>query len=168
MDFVEEYIIGRRSVRSYTDAPIEKEKIEKLIKACFYAPTSMNRDPRSLMIIDDKDVLAQIPAIHPYAKFAADAPLAMMVCAEPDKTIQDFFMEDCAASTQNILIAAKAMGIGSCWCAVYHTPRIKQFAKLLGTPENVIPYALIVLGYPAEEGKLPNRDLETTVHYNQW
>lgn len=169
MDFVEEYIIGRRSVRSYQPIPVEQEKIEKLVRACFYAPTAMNRDPRSLVIINQRELLDQLPDAQPFCAFAKEAPLAMVVCGEPSKTRGEFWVDDCAASTQNILIAAKAMGLGSCWCGLCHTNgREKKVAELLGIPAEVSPYSLIILGYPAAEGKLPERDLVNTVHYNRW
>jgi len=168
MNFVEDVIIGRRSVRKYTNESISQDKIDAMVKACFYAPMAMNKDPRELVIVTDKEKLAQIAEAHPYASFTKDAPLAIIVCAKLKKTRFDFFIDDCAASTQNIMLAAKAMGIGSCWCGVFHTPLAEKFAEIIGTPENVIPYSLIVLGYPAEEGKLPERNLENAVHYNNW
>ena len=168
IDFVEEYIVGRRSIRSYLPQPVEQEKIEKLVRACFYAPSAMNRDPRSLIIVDEREKLDRLMEIHPYASFLKQAPMAMIVCAHPHKTSMDFFIDDCAASTENILIAAKALGLGSCWCGVYHTERAEPIGELFGLPEGVVPYSLIVLGYPESEGKMPPRDLVGTVHRNRW
>lgn len=168
MDFVEEYIVGRRSIRAYLPTAVEPEKVEKLVRACFYAPSAMNKDPRSLLIVDDREKLDALSAAHPYAAFLKQAPLAMIVCALPEKTSLEFFIDDCAASTENILIAAKAMGLGSCWCGVYHTERTAAIAALFDVPDGVIPYSLIALGYPAAEGKVPSRELEAAVHHNGW
>ena len=168
MNFVEDVIIGRRSVRKYTGEPITQEEIDAMVKACFYAPTAMNKNPRSLIVVTEKEKLERIANAHPYAKFTKDAPLAMVLCANTKETRLDFHIDDCAASAQNILLAAKAMGIGSCWCDVYHQPTAKTFAEMFAVPEGVVPYALIVLGHPAEEGKTPERDIENAVHYNNW
>lgn len=169
MDFVNDIILARRSVRSFEERAVEQEKIDQLIKAFAYAPTSMNRAPRSLLVLTQREQIDKLPENQPYCKFATGAPLAMVVCGEPEKTVRDFWVDDCAASTENILLAAKALGLGSCWCAAYGIPNVpEKLAAAFGVPQGVVPYSIIILGYPAEEGKVPARDLEAPVHYNGW
>ncbi len=170
MDFVNDVILARRSVRSYTTQQVEQEKIEQLIKACFYAPSAMNRDPRSLLVLTRREEIDKLAGCQKYCKFATGSPLAMVVCGEPKKTVSSFWVDDCAASVENILIAAKAMGIGSCWCGVHGIPLVPQkIAAAFGIPAGVKPYGIIILGYPDKENPAPpKRDIETAVHYNNW
>ena len=167
MNFVEEYIIGRRSVRSYKPDLIEQEKIDLLVKACFYAPSAMNKNQRELIILNDRKIIDEVASKQRYSAFAQNAPLAMVVCGIPGE-IPGFWMDDCAASTENILIAARALGIGSCWCGVCHTDRVPLIRELLQIPSGVEPYSLIILGYAEKDGAPPARDLKTPVHYNGW
>ena len=163
-------ILGRRSVRAYSEKAVEPEMVQKLIEACFYAPTAMNVNPRQLIVIDDREKLDEIVKAHPYAKFVADAPLAFVVCGDDSLKGKLFWRDDAAASTQNILAAAAAMGLGSCWCGIHPTPLVKTFRKLFNVPAGIIPYSLVVVGhvkegYTAHEIK---RDLVGTVHKNNW
>ena len=103
-------------------------------------------------MIDDRRLLDRVPAVNPYAEMARQAPLAILICADPSlERSPGYWMLDCAAAAQNMLLAAHGLGLGAVWCGVYpRQPRIEGFRRLLGVPEEIVPHSLIVLGYPAE------------------
>lgn len=154
-----EGILKRRSIRKYKDKEIEEEKIKKILKAGMYAPSSRNKRPWFFIVIKDKNILKEIADFHPYGKMLYTAPLAILVCG--DKNIQEvegYIALDCAASTQNILLAALGLGIGSCWIGIYpRKERMDFIKKLLKLEEKLIPISLISLGYPDEEKEMPER-----------
>ena len=110
-------------------------------------------------MIDDCTVLAKIPDFMPNAAMAAKAPLAILVCGDLDlEKSQGYWVLDCAAATENMLLAAHALGLGACWCGVYpRQNRMEGLRKLIGLPQNVIAHSLVVLGQPAEQVRAENR-----------
>jgi nitroreductase len=164
-------IYTRRSIRSYTDEKISDEDVNALIKAGLYAPSHINKMPWEFIVVDDKKILEKIANATLYAKMTKDAPLAILVCGNMDRTIlgegKDIWIQDCSAASENILLAAHSLGLGAVWTAVYPThDRIRNVSKAVGVPENVIPLSLIVIGKPkaedVEEKVLPT----DRVHYN--
>jgi len=105
--------------------------------------------------------------VHPYSKMLKEAPCALIVCGDLDVS-ELFWIDDCAAATENILLAAKALGVGSCWCGLAHTDRCFELAEKMNLPENIRPYSLIALGYPNEEKPRPERVQAERIHHNQW
>ena len=118
MDFFE-VLTTRRSIRSFLPDPVTQEERDILIKAGTLAPSAMNRQPWSFILVDQRDLLQAIAERHPHAQFAARAPLAIVVCATPAEAAGGFWPQDCAAATQNILLAARALSLGSVWCGLY-------------------------------------------------
>lgn len=112
-----ENIMGRKSVRKYLPKPVEKEKIEVLLKAGMAAPSGKDVRPWELIVIDDREVLDSMAAVLPYAKMLKEAPMAIVVCG--DTTKSSYWYLDCSAVTQNILLAAEAIGLGAVWTATY-------------------------------------------------
>ena len=112
-------IISRTSVRSYTNQPIEQEKIELLLRAAMAAPSACNKQPWHFVVINDRKMLDKIPSFSPYASMVKEAPLAIVVCGDLDKALdgweQDFWIQDCAAATENILLMAHGLGLGAVW-----------------------------------------------------
>lgn len=163
-------IYTRRSIRQYDSGKVEEEQIRNLLKAGMSAPSAGNSRPWHFVVIDDQDKLAQIPAIHPHAQMAAQAALAILVCAEPGlEKYPGYWPQDCAAATQNILLAANAQGLGAVWCGVY--PGItddSKFRKLFALPDSVIPMSLVVIGRKTSELKDPERYFEDRVHRNKF
>ncbi len=162
-------LFRRRSIRKYIkDKPIEKEKIEILLKAGFAAPSARNCQPYNFIVIDDRNVLDKIPTIHPYASMSLSAPLAILVMG--DNTLQenvDYLLQDCSAATENILIEATQLSLGSVWLGVYpRKERIKGIIELLNIPKKFIPISLIVIGYPAEKKEPSDRFDSRKVFYN--
>ena len=167
-----EAILSRRSIRKYQDRPIEDEVIEKLIRAGMAAPSAHNEQPWHFVVIKDRTILDEIPKFHPYAKMLSEAPVALAICAdhelEKDPTA-GYWIQDCSAATQNILLAAHALGLGACWLGIQ--PREKRkiaLAKLLRLPESVEAFCVIALGYPAEEKAPSDRSHWDRIHQDQW
>ena len=165
-----ECIMTRRSVRKYTHQPIDRETIHKLVEAALYAPSAMNRQPWRFVVIDDRSILDAVQDFHPSAKMLVESPAAILVCGKDDPERQPhYWYIDCAAATQNILLAAHALGLSSCWLGI--TPqqeRVEGMLKLIPLPEGIHPFALIALGYPADAPTQPERWDESRIHNNQW
>jgi len=163
-------ILSRRSIRQYMDKPIEEDKIRYLIEAAMSAPSAHNEQPWVFVVIDDKNLLTRITRFHPYSKMLLDATLAILVCADTECLANlDYFQQDCAAATENILLAAHASGLGGVWLGVYPQKDImKGFSDLLELPEKVIPFGLVSLGYPAVTKEPSARFDESRIHRNSW
>lgn len=165
-----EAILSRRSIRKYTKEPVSDEIVKELLKAAMGAPSALNEQPWHFIVIKDSQILDEIPKIQPYSKMIRDAPVAVVVCGDLNlEKAKGFWVLDCSAATQNILIAAQAKGLGAVWLGFYpREDRIKSLQKLLGIPEHVIPFSVIPIGYPAEQKPPANRYNESRIHYDQW
>jgi nitroreductase len=151
---IQETIYARRSIRKYQDKPVENEKIELLLKAAMAAPSGMNIKPWEFIVITDADVLEDIRSALRFGKF--NAPLAIAVCGNTSffkhTMASQYWVQDCSAATQNILLAAVGLGLGSVWCGVHPIHVFtKRIMKILALPEHVLPLNVIYVGYPAEE-----------------
>ena len=163
-------ILTRRSVRKYTSRKISEIIIKEIIDAGFSAPSAGNQQPWHFIIIDDRRLLEKIPEFHPHAKMLLEAERAILVCSDLNlETHKGFWMIDCSAATENILIAARAKGLGACWLGVYpRKRRINGLRKMLKIPMNIIPFSLISLGYTSvEQSKLDRYD-SSRIHRNIW
>lgn len=163
-------ILTRRSIRKYTQQAVSDEVIENLLKAAMSAPSAHNQRPWQFIVIRDRDKLNEIPNFHPYSQMLKSAPLAILVCGDKKAlTAPDYWPQDCAAATQNILLAAHASGLGAVWLGVYpDNNRQEKLRKLFALPAHIAPFALISIGYPAEEKPSVNRYDPDRVHYDQW
>jgi nitroreductase len=169
MDAIEA-ILTRRSIRKYQDKPVPKDVIHKLLEAGMAAPSSMNLQPWRFIIIDGRAILDKMTELHPHAKMLKEAPIALLVCADTKiQKMEGYCAQDCSAATENILLAAHALGLGAVWLGVYpRKERMDAIAKLFGLPDEIIPISLISIGYPAEEKPASNRFDPTFVHHNKW
>ena len=165
-----EIIHSRRSIRKYEKRKVSDELIIKIISAGMAAPSAGNQQPWQFILIKDEKILSKIPQIHPYAAMAKDAPVAILICGDLGlEKHEGFWVQDCSAATENILLAANALGLGAVWTGVFPVQeRINGFKKLLDIPENVIPFALIPLGFPAEKRLKEDRYKAERIHYNGW
>ncbi len=164
-------ILSRTSVRAYTDQKVEKDKIEKLLRAAMAAPTAVNKQPWHFVVIEDKHVLEQIAEEIPTAKMAARAPLAITVCGDMEKALdgegRDFWVQDASAATENLLLAAHAMGLGAVWTSVYPIKdKVEATRALLKLPETIVPLGTIVIGYPKETPQPKDKWKPENVSYN--
>ena len=168
-NFVEE-IIKRRSIRKYKSQKIERHKLVTILRAAMYAPSAVNKQPWHFIVVDDRSIMNRVMEIHPSSKMLVTASHAILVCG--DENLQHdkgYWIADCGAATENLLLAATAMGIGSCWIGVYpRENRIQAFSELFNLPGHVKPFALVSLGYPDEEKETPLRYKPERIYYNNW
>ncbi|MGQ9574210.1 MAG: nitroreductase family protein [Thermoguttaceae bacterium] len=160
----------RRSIRKYQDKAVPEQMVRELLEAAMLAPSARNAQPWQFVVITDRGVLAKVPKVNPNAWMAKDAPLAILVCGDTTLELSaGYWPVDCAAATENILLAAHALGLGAVWTGIYpRQKRMDGFRGLLGLPEHVIAHSLVVIGYPAERPAQPDRFRADRVHYNGW
>jgi nitroreductase len=163
-------ILTRRSIRKFKSTPIETGILEKLLKAGMYAPSARNTQSWHFVLVTEREVLDKIPDAHPHAKMCYEAGAVIVVCGdlgiEPGA---EYNAINCSAATENILLAAHELGIGSVWLGVYPNPdRIVGVTKLLSLPSNIVPVSMIALGYPDEIKETPSRFIQERIHYNKW
>lgn len=173
-----EGLLTRRSVRKYEDRPIDKETIKEIIKAAQYAPTAHNRQPWEFLVVDDKEVLAHLRHIQRWTSFAKDAACVVFVCGDIDRSFNrnkdneswSFVDVDCAIATENLMLAAWDKGIGTCYCGAAPMQRVVDDLKeYLQLPQNIRPFAIVTMGYPAETPKDPEgRYQEDKIHWGKW
>lgn len=146
-------IFTRRSIRKYKSNEIPEDYIFKILKAGMCAPTSRNKRPWLFILIKNKKTLKEIGEFHPYGKMLKEAPLAIVVCG--DLNLQEnegYIALDCAAACQNILLACHGTGLGACWVGIYpRKERINFIKNLLKLSQNILPIAIISIGFPAEK-----------------
>lgn len=165
-----EIIKKRRSIRRFTSQGVEKEKIQALLEAAMYAPSAVNKQPWHFIVIEDRTVMNRIMEVHPHSKMFETANLGILVCGDLQLHHgPGYWIADCAAATENILLAATALGLGSCWVGIYpREDRMKAMKDVFLLPEHVEGFALIAIGYPAEEKKIPARFQPDRIHLNRW
>ncbi len=160
----------RRSIRNYSGEPVEDEVIDQLLKAAMYAPSARNQQPWHFLVIKNKLLLKKIPKFHPYSSMVPLAELAIMVCADLNlEKSKGYWPVDCAAATQNLLLAAHGHGLGAVWLGVYpREERMNGCRALFELPGNIHPFALIAVGYPASVPVHPNRYNPERIHIDKW
>jgi nitroreductase len=163
-------IHSRRSIRKYQDQAVPEALVEKLLASAMQAPSARNQQPWHFIVIDDRAILAQIPALMPNAAMAGSAPLAILVCGDLGlEKSEGYWVVDCAAAVENMLLAAHALGLGAVWCGVYpREHRMEGLRQLVGLPATVIAHSLVVLGYAAEQVPPENRYRPERVRRNRW
>ncbi|HOT92805.1 MAG TPA: nitroreductase family protein [Anaerolineae bacterium] len=163
-----EAIFTRRSIRKYTPEPVTAEEIKTILEAGMNAPSANNRQPWHFIVVDDRAKLNAIMDAHPYSKMLAEAPLAIIVCGNTTVS-EKFWQQDCAAATENILLAARALGLGTVWMGVYpDLQRATGIVKLFNIPEGFQPLSIIAVGHPAEHKGRVDRYDESKIHRNGW
>jgi nitroreductase len=166
-------IMTRTSIRQYTDEPVSKADIETMLRAGMAAPTAVNRQPWHFVVINSKEKLAELAGDNPRGGMLKKAPLAIVVCGNMDKALpgqgNGFWVQDCSAATENILLAANAIGLGAVWTGLYpDVNRAGAVAKVLKLPETFIPLCTIVIGHPAEQPAPKDKWKPENVSYNEF
>ena len=163
-------ILNRKSIRRYTNRPVEDELIKQLLRAAMAAPSAVNEQSWEFVVVKDKKILNSITEIHPYAQMLKEASVAIIVCGDENKEVfKGFWVEDCSAAAENILIAAEPLGLGAVWVGVYPIEeRVKALQNILLLPENIKPLCIVPVGYPGEEKQPVNRYDEEKIHINKW
>jgi len=170
MDAIE-LLLSRRSIRRYTAESVEKNITIKMIRAGCAAPSAFNQQPWEFIVIQGKNVLNDIARLHPYASMVKYAAGLIVVCANPlkDEKMLGMWPQDCAAATQNILLAAHALGLGAVWIGIYpNKDYVTLFRKICKIPIDIIPFSGISFGVPAVEKPYIDRFDDALVHWNVW
>lgn len=163
-------IMTRTSVRAYTDQAIGKDTIEAILKAGMAAPTAVNAQPWHFVAVTNRAILDSLATSNPNARMLHQAPLAIVVCGDITKTLEgkgrEFWIQDCSAATENILLAAHAYGLGAVWTAAYPIDdRIASISTTLQLPETIVPLCAIIIGHPAENPEPKDKWKEENVTY---
>lgn len=171
-EIVLDNILARTSIRSYQDRPVEQDKIEKLLRAGMAAPSAVDKRPWHFVVVTDKAVLNGLAEANPNAGMAARAPLAIVVCGDKSKAlarVPDYWVQDVAAATENILLAAQGIGLGAVWTGTYPvTDRVEKVAKVINLPEHIVPFCTIVMGYPERPQAPKDKWDESNISYNTY
>jgi nitroreductase len=155
-------IYARRSIRKYKDTPVPREILETLLKAAMAAPTATNAQPWEFVVVTNPETLAKLRSGLPFAKMNAPAVICVLGSErmQRSKIGSRFWVQDCSAATENILLAATALGLGSVWVGVHPITIFTNHVKrTLNLPDGVTPLNLIFLGYP-DEKKEPRTQYE--------
>ncbi|SHF45161.1 nitroreductase family protein [Dysgonomonas macrotermitis] len=163
----------RTSIRQFTDQKLTKEQLETLVRAGMAAPSSVNAQPWHFIIVDDPELLQLIGGSVNTSKSVSEAPAAILVCGDMHKAkegwLQQYWIQDCSAASQNILLAATSMGLGAVWTSIYPAEdRIKKVAEILSLPNYIIPLNVIPVGYPKTPKQPMDKWKPTNVSWNIW
>ncbi|MDE6310618.1 MAG: nitroreductase family protein [Muribaculaceae bacterium] len=166
-------ILTRTSVRSYTGVPVDSAQIDTLLRAAMAAPTAVNKQPWRFVVITDRSLLKEISEEFSSMKMAESASLAVVMCGDMEAALPDeareFWVQDVSAASENLLLAAHAMGLGAVWCGIYPLQeRVTEFSEMLRLPQSVIPMACICVGYPSATPAPKDKWNPANIHYNRW
>lgn len=171
MNDILQVIFRRRSIRKYTDQPVDDETLIQLLQAAMAAPTATNSQPWEFIVVTDGETLERLRGKLLFARYRA--PAAIVVCGNPsianNSSGQRYWDQDCCAATENILIAATGLGLGSVWIGIHPLPSvIKPVRELLNIPGHVIPLCMVYVGFPAEEKPPRTQYNEHRVHWQSY
>ena len=169
MDLLE-CIMSRRSLRSYTDEPIDDGTLERLLRAAMAAPSAGNQQSWRFVVLRDRAARERVAACSPYAGMLPGAGVGIVVCGETlGEKHPGYWVQDCSAAVENILLAACALGLGAVWLGFHPDEgRAGCCAQVLGLPETVVPLAVIAIGHPAQPKPPVDRFEPAYVHTDRW
>lgn len=167
-----QFIFSRRSVRRYLEKEIPDELLTDLLEAAMAAPSAVAKDPWRFIVIRSRETLDRLADLLPHGKMLKRAAAALVVCGDMEAahdSLESYMLQDCSAAVENILLAATALGLGSCWLGVHPRPdRIEGVRRLFELPDNIIPVAGIALGWPEKEPEPRTRFRQDSVHWEEW
>ena len=163
-------IENRRSIRKYTGDKISDEIIQKILKTAMYSPSAHNSQCWEFIVVRNQEMKEAFAKSNSAAHMAPKAPVVIVVCGNLTRPkLEHFWIQDCAAATQTLLLAAHILGLGSVWHGIYpNKEHMKRIQQMLHLPNHIIPFSLIPLGKSAEAIKHPNRFHPEYIHYEQW
>ena len=168
-----ENIMTRTSVRKFKNQPVETEKIETMLRAAMAAPTAVNKQPWHFIVVTDKQVLAKLAGEGGRGNMLRNAPLAIVVCGDMQKALsgkgQEYWIQDTSAATENLLLAAHALGLGAVWTGQWPMDdRYTHTMNVLGMPESVKPLCTVIIGYPDEQPTPKDKWKPENISYNKY
>ena len=163
-------IFKRRSVRKYTAEAVSDADIEAVIRAGMAAPSAGNQQPWHFLVIKNRDTFREITEINPYSKLLENAPVAILVCGDTRlEKHEGFWVQDCSAATENMLIEIAGRGLGGVWLGFFPVPsRVKAIKELFHLPKEVVPLSIVAIGHPAEKPEEADRFRPDRIHYEKW
>ena len=163
-------IHSRKSVRAYTDQPVSPEQVETLLKAAMAAPSGRNLQAWRFVVVREQSVKEKLAV--GFNKMIAKAPVVIVVCGNtinPQGEFNGNWTADCAAATENLLLAAEAIGLGAVWTACYpYEERMNPAIEALGLPDDITPYCIVPIGYPGGDEKPKDKWKPENIHYDCW
>jgi len=166
------FIFSRRSVRAYQPTEVDPELVQDLLESAMAAPSAVAKDPWEFIVIRQRSTLARIASGLPNGGLLADAAVGIVVCGDLTRAHDrqlSYLLQDCSAAIENLLLAAQALGLGGCWLGVHpREDRVAHIRQLLTVPEQVIPVAVIAVGWPAESPAPRTRYRAEAVHHETW
>lgn len=165
-------IAERYSCRAYSDKPVSDEAVGEIVEAGMHAPSGMNVRPWHIVVVRDPELRAQLGQVHQYAGFCAQSPVVFAVCGD-EQASEHWWLEDCAAVIQNMLLQASELGLGTCWIGIRgseergyeHEDTVR---RILGIPDHIRVSGLISCGYPASPGTPKSAGPMEQVHHDRW
>lgn len=174
-DAVIDCIMTRASVRSYTGEQVSDSLVSKILRAGMAAPTAANQQPWHFVVINEQNLKDSITDAFEYTKMVKDCSFAVVVCGDMDNLFQGdvpdggFWVEDCSAASENMLLAAHALGIGGVWCGIYPLKdREQRLRAILNLPSNLTPLNVMAFGYPAQPVAPKDKWAPSKIHYNAY
>ena len=163
----------RKSVRTYTDQPVSRDQLLTLVKAAMAAPTAVNKQPWAFVVVTEREKLDQLADVMPYAKMTAQAQAAILVCGDMSRALpgdaQPYWIQDCSAAVENLLLAAESLGLGAVWTGAYPIEeRVSSLRSVVDLPKNIIPLALIPVGYPDGKDQPKDKFDADRIHWERW
>lgn len=167
-----DFIFGRRSIRSYGPGDVSDETLTHLLEAAMAAPSACAQDPWRFIVVREQAARQKLVEKLPYGKMLLQAPVGIVVCGDLQAAHDhqlSYLLQDCSAAIENILLAARALGLGTCWIGVHpREDRIKHLRQVLELPEPIIPVSVIALGHPAETKEPRTRYNPDFVRFGKW
>ena len=165
---VKEALLKRRSVRKFTEEAVSEEMIEELLRAAMSGPSACNKKPWEFYVVTNEQKLEELKSASKFTKFSAK--LAIIVCGNLSRALPmqmaPYWIQDCSAATENILLRVTDLGLGAVWCGIHPQKRAEgKVQNILGIPEKQIPLNIIFIGHPAEEPEARDQYEEKRVHY---
>lgn len=165
-----EALLTRRSVREYADEPVPEALVEQLLRAAMQAPSAGNQQPWHFVVLRDRTLLREIARVHPYAQMCLSVPVAILVCGDESlEKYPGYWVQDCAAATQNLLLAARALGYGAVWVGIHpRAERVEAIRWLMRLPAGIHPLCLVPVGRPREHPAPQDRFNAERIRFDRW
>ncbi|MGD2034272.1 MAG: nitroreductase family protein [Bacteroidales bacterium] len=165
-----EAIFTRRSIRRYSDKEIDTKIVDKIIHAGMYAPSAVNKQPWHFIVFEKEETCRAIMEVHRSSSMLSEANKSILVCVDENlQHDEGYGLLDCSAATENMLLAAHALGLGACWIGIFpRKNRMDGVKTIFNLPDHVLPLAIVSLGYPAETKDTPDRIKPDRIHYEHW
>ena len=168
-----ENIMTRVSVRQFTGEKISDEQIDILLRAAMAAPSAINKQPWAFVVVTDEALIAKLGEALPYSRCSNKPACAFIPCGDLSKAIEGemaaFWINDVSAATENLLLAAHAMGLGAVWTGLHpDMNRAAMVQQMLGLPEHIIPLCVVPVGVPAEQPEVKDKYKPENIHFNKW